>query len=320
MSARTMDAGQSFTFLADNVPLWITRVTDLASHAAAKHAEFTAEYAKLSAEERNPPRRRKNSSMNTNRDDDEDDDEEHQKKRPHSNSAEKQQQQDDADAADPLTLLRLSRDRKKEAKKSKNAIPARYQVVVHYDGHTQRTLEVLVRDMGGARNNIRKGRMNQMMKKGIAFKTAFSTHQLDDPTQPVFRSSRLNFLKDQGSDGLSFDEVDKHLDAVQSLCESAAHLFLRYGDCVMELNKTKEHLESVLQIAKSELERLKRETKDTPKDEETVECRPQTQMQEAFPMKSDKNPEMGVIEVDDGSDASSISIDMAALRSSRFRV
>ena len=318
MGARTVDALQCFTFLTDNVPSWITRVTDLASHAAAKHAEFTAEYAKLSAVEKKPPRRRKNSSMNTNRDDEE----EHQKKRPHSNSAEKQQQQDEADASDPLTLLRLSRDRKKEAKGSKNATPARYQVVVHYDGYMQNALEVLVRDVGGARNNIRKGRMNQMMKKGFGFRTTFSNSQLDDSARPVFRSSRMNYMKDQGSDGLPFDAVDKQLEAVQNLCETGAHQFLRFGDCVTELNKTKEHLASVLETAKVEVERLQTEAKEKgeEKDEKPAELK-DLQKQEAIPLKAEKNPpEMGIIEVDDGSDASSISIDIAAFRSSRFRV
>ena len=327
MGARTVDALQCFTFLTDNVPAWITRATDLASHSAAKHAEFSADYVKLSAAEKNPPRRRKNSSLNTNRDDDDDEEEEARRKRPHSSLAEQQQSEAEVAFEDPLTLLRLSRDRKKASKGSKSSVQPRHKVVVQYDSYTQNALEVLIRDVGGARNNIRKGRMNQMMKKGFGFKVTMSSNAINDTARPIFRSSRMNYSKGgQEPGGPPFDSVDKLLETVQSLCETGAHHFLRFGDCSTELNKTKENLALVLETARGEVTRLQAEpeAEETGEEEVTTKDISKERQQETIQLKvdadTDKHPSgMGVIEVDDGSDASSMSLDMAAFRSRRLR-
>lgn len=52
-----------------------------------------------------------------------------------------------------------------------------------------------------------------------------------------------------------FDELDKGLEAVQSMCEHAAHQFLRDGDCADEIVKIKERLTGTKASADKELER-----------------------------------------------------------------
>src|SRR5436190_14733759 len=69
MAGHTVDSLQCFTYLTDNVPSWITKLSDLAAHTTAKRAEFTAEYSKLANMIRKP-RRRKNSSTHSIRPDD----------------------------------------------------------------------------------------------------------------------------------------------------------------------------------------------------------------------------------------------------------
>ncbi|KAL1952636.1 hypothetical protein VTO42DRAFT_4589 [Malbranchea cinnamomea] len=332
MGTRTVDALQCFTYLTDNIPSWVTRVTDLASHTAAKHAEFAEEYTRISAAEKKPRRRRKNSSLKTNRDNDP----AGSRKRPASELSSDEEQQGEQHQqqpkvgdsfADPLTLLRLSRhhpqDRQNNATASERAASqARHQVIVHYDSHTQNAFEMLVRDVGGARNNLRKGRMNHMMKNGLALRTnLLSSHQFNDGRRPVFRSTRMDYTKgDQQSGNLTaFDTADKELEAVQALCETGAHQFLRCGDCSTELAKIKGHLEAVLETARPEVERLRAEAKeDAEAPHKTLN---ETERETARP-KVDKGPpeEVGTIEVDDASETSSVVIDIAAFRSSRFRV
>ncbi|KAI1304552.1 hypothetical protein F5Y03DRAFT_173233 [Xylaria venustula] len=52
-----------------------------------------------------------------------------------------------------------------------------------------------------------------------------------------------------------WDELDKGLESVQSLCERAAHQFLRDGDCNEEIEKIKSRLVKVKELAVKEKER-----------------------------------------------------------------
>lgn len=50
------------------------------------------------------------------------------------------------------------------------------------------------------------------------------------------------------------DELDKSLELIQSMCEHAAHQFLRYGDCSDEIDKIKERLMTTKATADKELQ------------------------------------------------------------------
>ncbi|PGH05553.1 hypothetical protein GX51_02892 [Blastomyces parvus] len=365
MAGRTVDALQCFTFVLDNVPEWVTRVTDLAVHTKAKHAEFTAEYARLAAsgETDTKPRRRKNSSVHSIRPDDMHQSIKGSKKGSQKDSKKKADGQDEAveepneDYMDPITLLRMSKhypndlnQRKRNIATSKSAgtdriIRPRQLVVVHYDSETQLALEKMVRDIGGARNNIRKGRMSQMMKSGFGLKfldhakrkaafggTGEGSRNPLDSLDPLSKPSRPA-AKENG-----FDLVDKQLELAQSLCESAAHQFLRCGDCVLELEKAKERFATALDLAKVEVERLEKEAEAEREeaakaaadaleagDDEDEEDEAEDEKIAPAPtlLKGDEKHSLdgvvAAIEVDDGSSISSVSIDITAFRSSRFR-
>ncbi|KAK4172972.1 hypothetical protein QBC36DRAFT_65010 [Triangularia setosa] len=56
-----------------------------------------------------------------------------------------------------------------------------------------------------------------------------------------------------------YDELDKGLEFVQSMCEHAAHQFLRDGDCGEEVSKIKQRLRETKELADKGMERVKKE-------------------------------------------------------------
>ncbi|KAM5476129.1 hypothetical protein MauCBS54593_000813 [Microsporum audouinii] len=394
MNGALVDPSQCFSHLIEHIPIWLTRVTELASHTAAKHAEFAAEYTRLS-KSKPRQRRRRNSSLHTNRPDD--DHRSVASKKDKTSSGSPSRQLDPQDPfMDPMIFKRLTRQNNQDAINRKRkpestasapsdadssvARRVRQQVVIHYDSHTQTVLERLVRDIGGARNQIRKGRMNYIMKIDFgrrAFPSnLFAAGQDDDdhtlalPQYPSFRKSRsTQFDSKQAPNGTAtsaaaaaaapssttpskqsasaFDLTDKQLELAQSLCETAAHQFLRNGDCSRELNKALERLNTALEMAQAEGTRLEAEkeaeklqqqaeedAQESKSDRTAVETfgpadsdvRMQNDSLQPVKMKMSMNgdvktpPEMmGAIEVDDGSSTSSISIDLAAFRRRRLK-
>ncbi|KAF3767451.1 hypothetical protein M406DRAFT_253978, partial [Cryphonectria parasitica EP155] len=61
---------------------------------------------------------------------------------------------------------------------------------------------------------------------------------------------------DQQQPGDIFDDLDKGLEVVQSMCERAAHQFLRDGDCADEIIKIKERLTHTKTLADKEMQRM----------------------------------------------------------------
>ncbi|KAL2039966.1 hypothetical protein N7G274_007369 [Stereocaulon virgatum] len=225
-------------------------------------------------------------------------------------------------------------------------------VVVYYDGAIQDAFENIVRSVAGARNNLRKGKVTANFKARMA-----SMGLEDNPFSVGGEFAMLNpkmmrggFTRTRmspdidGSKGAKlggFDDADRDLEAVQNLCEVGAHQFLREGDCRLEIEGMRKNLQHVLEIATKEVERLtleeekekeakRQETKDENKEEIAVE-----QAKEGTPMvhidekKLEPSIEMsppvkeinftgtGTIEVDDGSDAESVHIDLSAFRRTR---
>ncbi|KAK0712254.1 hypothetical protein B0T21DRAFT_75240 [Apiosordaria backusii] len=56
-----------------------------------------------------------------------------------------------------------------------------------------------------------------------------------------------------------YDELDKGLEFVQSMCEHAAHQFLRDGDCGEEITKIQQRLRETKELADKEMERVEKE-------------------------------------------------------------
>ncbi|ETS83266.1 hypothetical protein PFICI_05142 [Pestalotiopsis fici W106-1] len=103
---------------------------------------------------------------------------------------------------------------------------------------------------------------------------------------PTFRSPNTNYGQDRsaltasgpgiinramsaGDQGPTdiFDELDRSLEFVQSMCERAAHQFLRDGDCSEEISKIKKRLEEARRSAQQEMDRLEKENPDALKTE-----------------------------------------------------
>jgi hypothetical protein len=307
MAFPSMDALQFFTSIRNNVPAWITGVADLAAHTARKHAEFAEEYQQLT--QTGPARRRRKScSVHS--------------IRPASEwQADLQLRAESPRPDEQGSRFRRMRDLDAASIVSAEGAPVfrmRHNLVIYYDSHTQQELEKVVREIGTARNCIRKSKMSQMMRKPSMGIEMFATRRANG------EEGRTGHRSDQES---AFDVTDKQLEVAQSLCEAAAHQFLRCGDCATELESIQEKFHLVVETATKEVSRLRADKEPAVHaDEHTeVEGSPATPMEAITKpidaLEDGKPPEPGAaaIEVDDSASESSVSIDITAFRSSRFR-
>lgn len=219
-------------------------------------------------------------------------------------------------------------------------------IVVYYDSAIQDAFEALVRSIAGARNNLRKG------KTTASFKARMASMGMggDDPFAGPSEFAMLN-PKMRGSLGLrdspdskmkEFEDADKDLETAQNLCEVAAHQFLRDGDCRLEIEGTRKRLEAALELAGKEVERLReeeekekekgaKEAKKAKKAEKEIPILTEEKLEEKTPVveivqENTMAPEpvkqinftgTGAIEIDDGSDAEEVFIDISAFRRAR---
>lgn len=130
-----------------------------------------------------------------------------------------------------------------------------------------------------------------------------------------------------------YDFIETQLENAQNLCETAAYKFLRDGNCLEELDRIKQAYELVLEasttMAEQEEENAKAEQEqqvDTTKSNATIttdELETPVAAAVAFTSKDsrDNDPEelnAGLLEVDDRSDTSEVSIDITAFRMTRY--
>lgn len=169
--------------------------------------------------------------------------------------------------------------------------PSRYRprtmVVVSYDGDMQKSLELLVRAIGVGRNLLRKARMEAKMNE-LAALTGSSEDEDDnvghsEEEELVSRSSyrpRMSSMRARAAARTSgrlgvangtntpialFETTDKRLEQAQELCEKAAHLTLREGDCRKELAQVRKHFGDVLHTAETEVVKCNaQKSHDTP--------------------------------------------------------
>lgn len=306
-----MDALGAFSYLSDNLPTWISQLSELTAHTSAKHAEFADAFKKHST---GPvrPRRRKNSSVcsiQTNS---------IRRKRTHHD--------DDASSADSNS-------------DTPAVISTRHSLIIHYDGYTQKTLEEMVRNIGTARNNLRRGKMAQLPMPGgpgtrpppprSAARAMLPTLEEPEDLLASIRSSRArgpphHQAQSQPTRKSPFDAADKNLELAHSFCETAAYQFLRAGACASELDSVKERFTALLKMVAEEVELLKEQKKE----EEAAEQEPEAEAEAESPAKTNateplmslKRPASseGAIEVDD-EQGSVESIDLTTFRVGRTR-
>jgi hypothetical protein len=273
MAASQMDALTSFAYLVDGIPQWLEQVKALSAHTKEKNAEFVAEYARLVRAIK--PKRVKSPSICS----------------IHSTRSKTAQARDTDSAKevdtpateliDPLAAgnrhlyadqTAAQRKRKSNASMRSGASgPQKYrskhQVVIYYDGHVQAELDTICRVVGIGRNNLRKGKNALVANRG--FRLPSLSKKYDNLTSPSLEnirsmsakyrnaapgakfSLRQNAQQPQDEDEAAFMECDKALEQVQNLLETAAHQFLRDGDCLKELSSVEARLSSIQDLVKT---------------------------------------------------------------------
>jgi len=146
-------------------------------------------------------------------------------------------------------------------------------VTVYYDSFTQTCFEELVKSISTTRNLLRKDRMRVKVEQ-IKRLAEFESHSPDDleyeDEAEKHRPSPLGILKVQrrlhsgdiaNSSRLdTHNELEKHLEFMQSMCEVAAHEFLRNGDCKEDVERIVRRMLEIRGIAEKEVTRLKSAT------------------------------------------------------------
>lgn len=207
--------------------------------------------------------------------------------------------------------------------------------IVTYDGHTQQVLERLVKDIWSAKSKLRTAR--------ITDSTRWTGHRqnttpvlVEKSCRELLSSRRTNFPafdekseKERAKNTRIFDFVENQLEIVQNVCESAAHQFLRQGDCTHELDVILGIFDLILEASTNATQRLEAEEEARRLEEQKAEDESQRQFEAVTAMppitcaddpdvivkplsKADDN----ILEVDDD-DASSISIDITVFRLTR---
>lgn len=338
-----MDALSSFTNLTDNIPDWLVKLDQLAAQVAEQHSRFTTlthfAHVKLT---------RKHDSTESLRPKDDDGIPPTSNPDPNLNG-----NGNNRDAAmvintsipsgpldmsnanvDGAVILRdVRRKRKPRSSFSGASGPRQYRtrsmIIVYYDSAIQEAFESLVRNIASARNVLRKG------KTAVSFKARMASLGMDEtlfagPGDMGMRSPKAIRSRFQRNPSASptehvpaFEEADQHLEAAQSLCEVAAHQFLRDGDCSDEIEGTKTRFHDCLGVAQREADQLRLR-----KSQESVESvagdKPDEPKAVAMDEKVDLSAvkaatyaDVGTIEVDNESDASSVHIDLTAFRRPR---
>jgi hypothetical protein len=343
MATTSMDALGAFTHMKDNLPAWIARVSELVAHTHKRHDEYSEAYRRHTNFK---PRRRKNSSVCSIHTDDLVPIA--QQKSPSPELATVGTTQDA-----PERNQRSGRKRSTEEAPSIDSneeytfVSTRHNVIIDYDGHTQKTLEAIVRDIGVARNNLRRGRMAMMprtglrgglLSKGVNLNpnVAGGMEQTSAPLYCV-RSTRTTagLVGVSGTNALRkdspFDFADKQLELAHSLCETAAYQVLRSGDCGTELDGVEEKFRMLLEAAINEVDRIMAEKQQQKEHEQQQQDgvvdegppKPPPTLSAARLARVAAiaaNKPSSTIEVDDNSSLSAESIDLSAFRSSRIRV
>lgn len=296
MAAPQMDAVTSFMHLVENVPVWLEQVRAISTYTKEKNAEFIAEYSRLVQAIR--PKRVKSPSMCSIRSD-----KSRSVQLPDIDPAkEAALETPEPELIDPLTAgnrylyadqTAAQRKRKSNASMRSGAsgpqkFRSKHQTVIHYDGYVQEQLDNMFKAIGVARNNLRKGKNALIVSRGFRLPNLSKRHEaLTTPSIENIRSIskyrmggtgppgakfslRQNSQQPQDGDEAAFLECDKVLEQVQTLCETAAHQFLRDGDCLKELNSADTNLTALIDVVQKTADSLKEKAKQQQEAEEAA--------------------------------------------------
>jgi len=345
----TMDALSSFTYLADNLPSWNVKLNDLSKHVAERHAEFS----KQSKSAIGPMAPKCSGSTESLRPDDGD---QPSTSNPDMLGIMYGEPSVPTPHTPPLRveinpsnrhIFRDIRNEKRQKRKLSSILsgasgPPRFRsrmsTIVYYDSCIQDDFQWLVRNIAGARNNLRKGKTAASFKSRMASlgmeESPFREGgiSLRNPNIPRLAKSRNDPFNIDEFEPEAFDLVDKALEAAQTLCEVGAHQFLRDGSCYEELEGTKERFDTCLRIALEQVAILRAEAKA---EVENLEAEPKPPLgsfdltidpvfqTETSAMAIDVAPtppiplSTGIIEIDQNDRGDDVLIDLSAFRSTR---
>ncbi len=334
--ATTMDALTSFNHLVDNLPLWLLKLDGLSTQVTEHHARFM----KLTYSTERKLARQKTGSTESLRPNEEGEITEDHKGTPAQATGItiSPEEPPQSQVNDVLAIKQARRKRKPGSAPSAASGPLKYRtrsmVIVYYDSDIQDAFELLVRNIATARNNLRKGKTAATFKARMASlgvgSNSFTVGGRRSILDPKITRTAKRTDPDVAADNatFAFDAVDQDLEKAQATCESAAHQFLRDGDCNKEIQVTRESFQKCLDIAQKEVEKLReakaRETPETEdideKNGDDTDIDLSTRI-EPPTVKPVEFAGIGTIEVDnDNSDAESVHIDMSAIRRMRGRV
>lgn len=171
------------------------------------------------------------------------------------------------------------------------AYRSRSMIIVYYDSYVENFFEGLVKFVSASRNLMRKAKMAAKVahiKKLAELDNRDDNDDEDDdedgmiPPKPLpslrYLSSSRNaamaarmgarggMRTPAGEENDLYDQLDKGLEFVQSMCERAAHQFLRDGDCNEEINGITRRLGETKDLAEKEIDRISREEPDRAQD------------------------------------------------------
>jgi hypothetical protein len=312
------DIEKCFTYLHDNISQWFKDVAEVEDKIIAMQAEL----AKTPAS-RSLPKKRKSGSMESIRD-------------------------LDVVLEEPTMVVSgqpnplAARKRKTPSENTPGPkIRSRSMIIVSYDGQLQYSFEQLVRAIGTGRNMLRKGKMVAKMDAMAALADEESDDDETVMSQIAYRHrtglssmrTRAPMSRPRVTDSSStpvevFDSTDKALENAQSLCEKAAHLSLREGDCRTELDTVRGHFEEIKETARKEVARIaaRKEKEEqaaahAPRQEEQIEAVPvpeptQLRPAETVPTVHSTHllPQVMEIEVDDEDEDEDMSFVMPPIR------
>ncbi|OAL33807.1 hypothetical protein AYO20_06983 [Fonsecaea nubica] len=276
--AQAMDAHSSFVYLVDNLPTWRASVEALSTHVTEKHAEFAAEYSRLVNQVK--PKRRKSPSVSSihPQDEEQGDDKTHTIQSTDGLSSPDPRQFNPLEAGNKYLYAQVRRKRKpgpsiRSGASGPQKFRNRHHVVVYYDGYLQEQLDTMVKQIGIGRNNLRKGKAALAAARGfrlptLTARTSHGLAMLDDIRSSMVSRSTPTLLPAKGrvaankpatsDEEANFLQVDKELEQIQTLCETAAHQFLRDGDCKTELESMLQKFDALLGQASAAAEALKK--------------------------------------------------------------
>ena len=275
-----MDHYSSFLYLVDNLAVWQACIDSLTAHAVEKNADFAAEYTRLVSQSRPMRRRRRRrtpsvASIHT------------QEEAAADDRTDAAASIDDSSAPELRHINPLEAGNRHlfaQARRKRNPGPSirsgasgpqKYRnsnhMVVYYDGYIQERLDDLVKQLGLGRNHLRKGKAALAAATGfrlpaLAARAGHESALLDDvrpsiasrSTPALLLVTKPSVAPSQLSDHeASFLQADKKLEQIQSLCETAAHQFLRDGDCKAELDRIRQSFDALLVQATAAMTSLK---------------------------------------------------------------